>query len=176
MNVSAHHKLFAMVMSLGLIAGCSSTGETTEDGAYGSDVSAVDQEGGSTVYGGDDDGAVSSSEMSEEQRREAEARAARAEGAAVAGLLRRSRGVRTARGAAHAGRARAHSWGVRDVRLRWQRGRYRYQCEDPGDRAKLAAVAGGGLRHLRRDHPRPAGRAAAGDHVQERGGAWYNWN
>ena len=70
MNVSAHHKLFAMVMSLGLIAGCSSTGETTEDGAYGSDVSAVDQEGGSTVYGGDDDGGVSSSEMSEEQRRE----------------------------------------------------------------------------------------------------------
>jgi len=83
MNVSAHHKLFAMVMSLGLIAGCSSTGETTEDGAYGSDVSAVDQEGGSTVYGGDDDGGVSSSEMSEEQRREAEARAARAEEAAM---------------------------------------------------------------------------------------------
>ena len=51
MNVSAHHKLFAMEMSLGVIAGCSSTGETTEDGAYGSDVSAVDQEGGSTVYG-----------------------------------------------------------------------------------------------------------------------------
>jgi len=70
-------------MSLGLIAGCSSTGETTEDGAYGSDVSAVDQEGGSTVYGGDDDGGVSSSEMSEEQRREAEARAARAEEAAM---------------------------------------------------------------------------------------------
>lgn len=83
MNVSAHHKLFAMVMSLGLIAGCSSTGETTEDGAYGSDVSAVDQEGGSTVYGGDDDGGVSSSEMSQEQRREAEARAARAEEAAM---------------------------------------------------------------------------------------------
>lgn len=83
MNVSAHHKLFAMVLSLGLIAGCSSTGETTEDGAYGSDVSAVDQDGGSTVYGGDDDGGVSSSEMSEEQRREAEARAARAEEAAM---------------------------------------------------------------------------------------------
>ncbi|NMT63854.1 peptidoglycan-associated lipoprotein Pal [Marinobacter orientalis] len=81
MKVTAHHKLFAMVLSLGLIAGCSSIGDTTEDDAYGadSDVSAVDQDGGSTVYGGDDEGGVSSSEMTEEQRREAEARAEQAE-------------------------------------------------------------------------------------------------
>ncbi|MCL7945748.1 peptidoglycan-associated lipoprotein Pal [Marinobacter sp. ATCH36] len=79
MKVTAHHKLFAMALSLGLIAGCSSTGDTTEDGTYDSDVSAVDQEGGSTVYGGDDGDGVSSSEMTEEQRREAEARAERAE-------------------------------------------------------------------------------------------------
>ncbi len=79
MKVTAHHKLFAMVLALGLVAGCSSTGDTAEDGAYGSDVSAVDQDGGSTVYGGDDDGGVSSSEMTEQQRREAEARAERAE-------------------------------------------------------------------------------------------------
>jgi peptidoglycan-associated lipoprotein len=83
MQVTAHQKLFAMVLSLGLVAGCSSTGDTAEDGAYDSDVSAMDQDGGSTVYGGDEDGGVSSSEMTEEARREAEARAERAEAEAM---------------------------------------------------------------------------------------------
>lgn len=78
MKVTNHQKLFAMVLSLGLVAGCSSTGDTMEDGT-GDDVSAVDQEGGSTVYGGDDDGGVSSEDMTEEQRREAQERAERAE-------------------------------------------------------------------------------------------------
>ena len=40
-------KLIALMFALGVMAGCSSTGETQEEGAYGSDVSAVDQEGGS---------------------------------------------------------------------------------------------------------------------------------
>ncbi|MFN2360994.1 MAG: peptidoglycan-associated lipoprotein Pal [Marinobacter sp.] len=79
MKMTTHQKLFAMVLSLGLVAGCSSTGETTEDGSGDSDVSAVDQEGGSTVYGGDDEDGVSSEDMTEEQRREAEERAERAE-------------------------------------------------------------------------------------------------
>lgn len=78
MKVTNHQKLFAMVLSLGLVAGCSSTGETTEDGA-GDDVSAVDQEGGSTVYGGDDEDGVSAEDMTEEERREAQERAERAE-------------------------------------------------------------------------------------------------
>ena len=64
MNFSAQSKAFALLLSVGLVAGCSSTGGTSEEGGeYGSDVAAVDQEGGSTVYGGDDQGGVSSSAM-----------------------------------------------------------------------------------------------------------------
>ncbi|MEP1216190.1 MAG: peptidoglycan-associated lipoprotein Pal [Marinobacter sp.] len=79
MKMTAQHKALALIFSLGLIAGCSSTGDPVEDGAYG----AVDQDGGSTVYGGDEEGGVSSSEMTEEQRRAAEARAERAEADAM---------------------------------------------------------------------------------------------
>ncbi len=79
MNMTTQHKALALVLSLGLIAGCSSTGETTEDGVGDSGVSAVDQDGGSTVYGGDDEGGVSSSDMTEEERRAAEERAQSAE-------------------------------------------------------------------------------------------------
>ena len=69
MNFSAQLKAFALLLSVGLVAGCSSTGGTSEEGGeYGSDVAAVDQEGGSTVYGGDDQGGVSSSAMTEEER------------------------------------------------------------------------------------------------------------
>ncbi|MBC7184840.1 MAG: OmpA family protein, partial [Marinobacter sp.] len=68
MKISAHSKAFALLLSVGLVAGCSSTGETQEDGAYGSDVGAVDQEGGSTVYSGDEQGGISSSAMTEEER------------------------------------------------------------------------------------------------------------
>lgn len=81
MKLTAQQKALALVLSLGLVAGCSSTGEQPPEG--GSDVSAVDQDGGSTVYGGGDDGGVSSSEMTEEARREAEARAAQAEAQAM---------------------------------------------------------------------------------------------
>ncbi|MDL0429792.1 peptidoglycan-associated lipoprotein Pal [Marinobacter sp. TBZ242] len=83
MKITAPQKALALVFSLGLIAGCSSTGDTTEGGMAGSDVSAVDQDGGSTVYGGDDEGGVSSSDMTEEQRRAAEERAERAEAEAM---------------------------------------------------------------------------------------------
>ncbi|MFO7993279.1 MAG: peptidoglycan-associated lipoprotein Pal [Marinobacter sp.] len=79
MNMTTQHKALALIFSLGLIAGCSSTGDTTEGADSGSDVSAVDQDGGSTVYGGDDEDGVSSSEMTEEQRQAAEERAERAE-------------------------------------------------------------------------------------------------
>jgi len=75
MNISVHQKAFAMVLSLGLVAGCSSTGDTMEDGQYGSDVEAVDQDGGSTVYGGSDDGGVSSSDLTEQERMEREQQA-----------------------------------------------------------------------------------------------------
>ncbi|MDX1558071.1 MAG: peptidoglycan-associated lipoprotein Pal [Marinobacter sp.] len=72
MNFSAQSKAFALLLSVGLVAGCSSTGGTSEDGGeFGSDVSAVDQEGGSTVYGGDDQSGVSSSAMTEEERMKA---------------------------------------------------------------------------------------------------------
>ncbi|MBS3803369.1 MAG: peptidoglycan-associated lipoprotein Pal [Oleiphilaceae bacterium] len=79
MKLVTQNKAFALVLTLGLVAGCSSTGETVseeeQDGAYGSDVSAVDQEGGSTVYDGDEDGGVSSRQLSEAEQREREARA-----------------------------------------------------------------------------------------------------
>lgn len=68
MIFSAQSKVFALMLSFGLVAGCSSTGGTPEEGEYGSDVAAVDQEGGSTVYGGDDQGGISSSTMTDEER------------------------------------------------------------------------------------------------------------
>ncbi|MDX1754852.1 MAG: peptidoglycan-associated lipoprotein Pal [Marinobacter sp.] len=71
MNISMHHKAFALVLSLGLFAGCSSTGETVQDEGYGTDVSTVDQTGGSTVYGGGEDGGVSSSALTEAERQQA---------------------------------------------------------------------------------------------------------
>lgn len=77
MNLSAQSKAFALLFSVGLVAGCSSTGGTSEEGGgeYGPDVAAVDQEGGSTVYGGDDQGGISSSSMTEEERMEAQKQA-----------------------------------------------------------------------------------------------------
>lgn len=76
MQVSMKSKAFAALLSVGLIAGCSSTGETMEgEGAYGSDVEPVDQQGGSTVYGGDDQGGVSSSALTEEERMAAQQQA-----------------------------------------------------------------------------------------------------
>ncbi|KEF32188.1 18K peptidoglycan-associated outer membrane lipoprotein [Marinobacter nitratireducens] len=76
MTFSAQTKAFALLLSVGLFAGCSSTGETMEDGSYGSDVAAIDQDGGSTVYGGDDQGGISSSTLTEEERMAAEQQAA----------------------------------------------------------------------------------------------------
>ena len=71
MKLSVQTKAFAMLLSVGLVAGCSSTGDTMEDGAYGSDVAAIDQDGGSTVYGGTDGDGVSSSRLSEGERQAA---------------------------------------------------------------------------------------------------------
>jgi peptidoglycan-associated lipoprotein len=77
------NKAFALVLTLGLIAGCSSTGDTMseeeQEGPYGSDVSAVDQEGGSTVYEGGEDGGISSRELTEAERRRAREEIERAE-------------------------------------------------------------------------------------------------
>ncbi|QSP93642.1 peptidoglycan-associated lipoprotein Pal [Marinobacter salinisoli] len=75
MKLSAQSKAFAVMLSVGLFAGCSSTGETVDEGAYGSDVAAIDQEGGATVYGGGDEGGISSSSMTEEERMAAEQQA-----------------------------------------------------------------------------------------------------
>lgn len=78
MKLVKQNKAFALVLTLGLIAGCSSTGETVsgdeQGGAYDPDVSAVDQEGGSTVYDGDEERGVSSGQLSEAERRERQAR------------------------------------------------------------------------------------------------------
>lgn len=78
MMVSMQNKAFALVLALGLVAGCSSTGDTTDDG-YGSDVGAVDQEGGSTVYGGGQAGGVSGEGLTEEERRAAQMQGEEAE-------------------------------------------------------------------------------------------------
>lgn len=78
--------LMAMLVAVGLLAGCSSTGGTKEgqkDTAYESDVSAVDQEGGSEVYSGDGSSGVDSSTLSEEERREQAQEAAQQEQAAL---------------------------------------------------------------------------------------------
>lgn len=68
MMFSVQSKAIAMLFSVGLIAGCSSTGDPMEDADYGSDVSAVDQQGGSTVYSDGSRDGVSSSQLSEEER------------------------------------------------------------------------------------------------------------
>lgn len=75
MKLSTQTKVIALLFSAGLFAGCSSTGEQPEEGGYGSDVAPIDQEGGSTVYGADDDGGVSSSAMTEDERMEAQQQA-----------------------------------------------------------------------------------------------------
>ena len=78
MNLSVQTKAFALLATLGLIAGCSSN-QTMDDGAYdsASDVAAIDQSGGSTVYGGSDDGGVSAETLTEEERMAAEQAALR---------------------------------------------------------------------------------------------------
>jgi peptidoglycan-associated lipoprotein len=86
MKFTASQKALALIFSFGLVAGCSSTGDTMgEDGmesAPGSE-STSGQESGSTVFGGEDGSGVSSSEMTEQQRQEAEARAERAQAEAM---------------------------------------------------------------------------------------------
>ncbi|HET8850713.1 MAG TPA: peptidoglycan-associated lipoprotein Pal [Marinobacter sp.] len=68
MKLSFTQKACALLLSTGLVAGCSSTGGVQEDESYGSDVEAIDQSGGSTVYGGTDSGSVSSTELTDEER------------------------------------------------------------------------------------------------------------
>ncbi|MBN7769364.1 peptidoglycan-associated lipoprotein Pal [Marinobacter daepoensis] len=75
MKTSVSAKAFAMLLSAGLVAGCSSTGETVDEGGYGSDVAAIDQDGGSTVYGGDDGSGISSSGLTDEERQAAQEQA-----------------------------------------------------------------------------------------------------
>jgi len=69
MKLSMSSKIFAMLLAAGLVAGCSSTGEMTDEENRGSDVEAINQEGGATVYeGGTEQGGISSSSMSEAER------------------------------------------------------------------------------------------------------------
>lgn len=81
MKLTAAQKALALAFTLGLMAGCSSTGDTMgeEDGMTTSGGETSGQESGSTVYGGEDGSGISSSEMTEEQRREAEERAMEAQ-------------------------------------------------------------------------------------------------
>ncbi|MFW5824331.1 MAG: peptidoglycan-associated lipoprotein Pal [Marinobacter sp.] len=69
MNSMMKKSAFALVLSMGLVAGCGTTGDkATED----EEMSTVDQDGGASVYGGDDDGGISSDELRERERRQAE--------------------------------------------------------------------------------------------------------
>ena len=79
MKTMSRKGLFALAMSLGLIAGCSSTGETMEEGQAGAAGAESGEQSGSTVYGGGDEGGISSSAMTESERQEAEAAARQAE-------------------------------------------------------------------------------------------------
>ncbi len=75
MKFSVQSKAFAMLLSVGLVAGCSSTGDTMDEEGYGSDVAPLDQDGGSTVYSGADGDDVSSSGLSDDQRQAAQQQA-----------------------------------------------------------------------------------------------------
>lgn len=82
MKLTATQKALALVFSFGLMAGCSSTGDTMgEEGMMGdTDTSETSgQESGTRVFGGDDGSGVSSSEMTEQERQDAEARAEQAQ-------------------------------------------------------------------------------------------------
>ncbi|MEX0604157.1 MAG: peptidoglycan-associated lipoprotein Pal [Marinobacter sp.] len=83
MMVTMKTKAFALVLALGFIAGCSSTGDPMEEGGYGTDGSASGQQDGSTVYGGSDGSGVSSDGLSDSERMEAEERAEQAEAEAL---------------------------------------------------------------------------------------------
>lgn len=75
MKLSAQTKLVALLFSAGLFAGCSTTGENMDEGAYDSDVAPIDQDQGSTVYGGGDQDGISSSSMTDEERMQAQQQA-----------------------------------------------------------------------------------------------------
>jgi len=84
MKLTASQKVLALIFSFGLMAGCSSTGDTMgEDGMDGGSGAVSGQEGGSTVFGGDDGSGVSSSEMTAQERQEAEVRAEEAQAQAM---------------------------------------------------------------------------------------------
>ncbi|TGN41477.1 peptidoglycan-associated lipoprotein Pal [Marinobacter confluentis] len=84
MKMTSSKNVFALIFSFALIAGCSSTGETTGEGGMGTSAgSASGEESGSTVFGGGDGSGVSSSEMTEQERMEAEARAEQAQAEAM---------------------------------------------------------------------------------------------
>ncbi|KPQ30390.1 MAG: peptidoglycan-associated lipoprotein [Marinobacter excellens HL-55] len=75
MKFSVQSKAFAMLLSVGLVAGCSSTGDTMDEEGYGSDVAPLDKDGVSTVYSGADGDDVSSSDLSDDQRQAAQQQA-----------------------------------------------------------------------------------------------------
>lgn len=73
MKFSVQQKAFAIILSLGLMAGCSSTGEMEGEDGYG--VSAVDQEGGSIVYGDEGEDGISSTGLTDAEARQLAERA-----------------------------------------------------------------------------------------------------
>ncbi len=80
MNITLNKSAFALVLSLSLVAGCSTTGD---EPMGDEDMTAVDQDGGASVYSGDDGSGISSDQLSERERREAEQRAAGGDDAAL---------------------------------------------------------------------------------------------
>lgn len=70
MTIMMKKSVFALVLSLGLVAGCSTTGDGDQTMGEG-DMDAVDQDGGASVYSGDGDGGISSDELSDRQRDQA---------------------------------------------------------------------------------------------------------
>ena len=68
MNTMMKKSAFALVLSLGLVAGCSTTGD---EPMTDEEMSAVDQDGGASVYSGDGDGGISSDELRDRQRDQA---------------------------------------------------------------------------------------------------------
>lgn len=80
MNTIMKQSAFALVLSLGLVAGCSTTGD---EPMTDEEMSAVDQDGGASVYSGDGDGGISSDELSDRERQQQAAQRASGDDAAL---------------------------------------------------------------------------------------------
>ena len=75
MFMNMQSKAVAMLFAVGLVAGCSTTGDMEEGDAWGNGI-PMDEQAGSSVFADGYDGGISTQAMTEEERRRLEAQAA----------------------------------------------------------------------------------------------------